>query len=75
MTTSTPPTQIAEPRCPEPVALTVQQACKTLGISKWALYQLIRSRQLETIKIGRLRRIPSCSIHAFIESQLREDNV
>jgi excisionase family DNA binding protein len=47
----------------EPIVLSVQEACLTLRISKWALYRLIRSRQLETIRIGRRRLIPVTAIH------------
>jgi excisionase family DNA binding protein len=73
MTTSTH--ESATQQLAKPDLLTVQEACRTLRISKWALYRLIRSRQLETIKIGRSRRVPAAAIHTFIEQQLREDNV
>lgn len=59
----------------EPHVLTVAEACLTLRISRWALYRLIRSRQIESIKIGKSRRIPATAIHTFIEQQLREDSV
>jgi excisionase family DNA binding protein len=57
----------------EPAVLTVQEACMTLRISKWSVYQLIRSRQLETIRIGRRRLIPVAAIQTLIRQLGRED--
>jgi excisionase family DNA binding protein len=50
-----------------PVVLTVPEACAMLRISRWTLYELIRSRQLETVKIGSRRVIPVAAIRAFID--------
>jgi len=47
--------------------LTIQEACAALRISKWTLYQLIRSRQLVTIKIGSRRVVPAAAIQALID--------
>lgn len=73
MTTPTTATPTQQPN--EPAVLTVHEACLTLRISKSMLYDLIRSRQLESIKIGKSRRIPATAIRSFIKQQLREDNV
>ena len=54
------------PERPEPL-LTVPEACAALRVSKWTLYQLIRRRQLATIKIGSRRCIPVASVQALIE--------
>lgn len=35
--------------------LTVQEAADRLRVSRWSVYNLIRSNQLRTIKIGRRR--------------------
>jgi excisionase family DNA binding protein len=35
--------------------LTVQEAAEQLRISRWSVYNLIRAKQLRTIKIGRRR--------------------
>lgn len=45
-----------------PVLLTVAEAVATLRVSKWTIYQLIRSRQLDTVQIGRRRLIPLTAI-------------
>jgi len=50
-----------------PVVLTVAEACAVLRISKWTLYELIRSRQLQTVKIGARRVIPISAVHALLD--------
>jgi excisionase family DNA binding protein len=48
------------------VLLTVREAYTQLRISKWKLYDLLRSGQLEAIKIGRRTLIPLHSIETYI---------
>ncbi|WP_376735689.1 helix-turn-helix domain-containing protein [Streptomyces broussonetiae] len=55
--------------------LTVAEACAELKISKWSLYQLIRSLQLITIKFGRRRLIPKSAIDDLIERRKAEGNL
>lgn len=50
-----------------PTLLTVHQACGALNISRWTLYQLIRKRQLASVKIGRRRLIPATELIRFVE--------
>jgi len=57
-----------------PSVLTIQEACAALRISKWMLYQLIRSRQLMTIKIGSRRVVPATAIQALLD-RLQEEEV
>jgi excisionase family DNA binding protein len=42
---------------PTEYLLTVQEAADRLRVSRWSVYNLIRSNQLRTIKIGRRRLI------------------
>lgn len=56
-----------------PALLTVLEACQVLRISRWTLYALIRARAIETITIGRIRRIPISSISRYIRRKLKED--
>lgn len=58
---------------PRPVVLTVKEACEVLRISRWTLYGLIRARAIETITIGRSRRIPVTSVSKYIQQKLDED--
>jgi excisionase family DNA binding protein len=46
--------------------LTVTEAAQRLRISKWLLYNLIRSRRLKSIKIGDRRLIPVAAIREFL---------
>ena len=57
-----------------PTVLTVTEACESLRVSKWTLYQLMRSRQLESIRIRRRRLIPLTAIHDLV-SRLGDESV
>ena len=46
----------------EPAVLTVDEAAERLRVSRWTVYNLIRSNQLRTVKIGRRRLVPVSSI-------------
>ena len=46
--------------------LTVPEAAQRLRISKWMLYNLIRSRQLRTVKIGSRRLVRVSAIAAYL---------
>lgn len=56
-----------------PAVLTVAEACDTLRVSRWTLYQLIHSRQLETIRIRRRRLIPLTAVHDMVDRLKAED--
>lgn len=56
-----------------PELLTVREAYVRLRISKWKLYDLIRSRLLNSIRIGRRRFIPTDAVRSYIQGlQQRE---
>ncbi len=57
-----------------PELLTVQQTAARLNVPRSAAYMLIMGKQLSSIKIGRLRRVPLEAIEAFIARQLAEQN-
>jgi excisionase family DNA binding protein len=52
--------------------LTVKEASGWLRVSSSMLYDLIHSRRLETIKIGRRRLVPADALAALI-TELREE--
>ena len=58
----------------KPAALTVSEACSALRVSKWTLYRLIRSRQLETIRIRRRRLIPLAALDDLVDRLRAEDS-
>lgn len=55
------------------IVLSVEQAAAALGIGRSFMYALVGTGAVESIKIGRLRRIPTESLHTFVRS-LRADN-
>lgn len=53
----------------EPLLLTVAQAAQRLGISRSLLYELLAAGEIESITIGRLRRVPAEALTAYIQLQ------
>lgn len=49
--------------------LTVEQAAQVLNISRTRAYELVLSKppELESVKIGRTRRVPVAALEAFVE--------
>jgi excisionase family DNA binding protein len=52
--------------------LTVREVADRLGCGRTLVYELISSGELETIKLGRLRRVPVAALEALVE-RLRVD--
>jgi excisionase family DNA binding protein len=50
----------------DPIAISVDEARKALGIGRTKLYELIGQERLKALKIGRRTLILVASIHAFI---------
>ena len=48
--------------------LTVPEAAERLRVSKWMLYNLIRSRKLRTVKIGSRRLVRVSAIAEYVAS-------
>jgi excisionase family DNA binding protein len=46
---------------------TIDKAAARLRVSRWSLYNLIRSGQLRTIKIGRRRLVPIDALTECLE--------
>ncbi|TDU89446.1 excisionase family DNA binding protein [Kribbella voronezhensis] len=49
-----------------PLLLTVEQAAQQLGIGRTTVFALVKSGDLESIPLGRLRRIPAECITEYI---------
>ena len=47
--------------------LTVDEAAERLRVSRWTLYNLIRSNQLRTVKIGRRRLVPFAALAEYVD--------
>jgi excisionase family DNA binding protein len=54
--------------------LSVPEACKQLGISKWTLNRLIRERIIDSVRIGSRRLIPASAIVKYVEERLKEES-
>lgn len=50
-----------------PVLLTPEQAARSLGIGRTAVYALIREGQLPSVKLGRSRRVPYTALVSFVD--------
>ncbi|HWR49100.1 MAG TPA: helix-turn-helix domain-containing protein [Pseudonocardiaceae bacterium] len=54
------------------VIYTVEEAAQVLKISRWKVFDLIRTNQLRSVKIGGLRRIPHVAIDEYIARPMEE---
>ena len=52
--------------------LTVDEACELIGVKRSKLYELIASDKIESVTIGRSRRIPSDALEDYV-ARLRAD--
>jgi len=60
-----PPTATPQPPTRSRVLLTVEEAAEQLGIGKTTTYAFVRSGELESVLIGRLRRIHIDAVATF----------
>lgn len=51
----------------EKLLLTPEEAAEVLGIGRWKLYELMRTRQLRSVKVGASRRVPATALAEFVE--------
>ena len=48
--------------------LSPEEAADVLGCGRSHIYRLIQSGEVRSVKVGRLRRVPSSEVEAYIES-------
>ena len=53
--------------------LTVPQVMERLQLGRTAVYDLIRTRQLASLTLGRARRIPTHALTDFIRTRLEQE--
>lgn len=53
------------------LAVTAEEAAEMLGIGRSAVYDLMRSHALPSVKIGRSRRIPLASLREYVDNLAR----
>ena len=68
ITTSHEPSSLAGSR----VLLDVKAAARHLSVGRTTLFALLRAGEIESVKIGALRRIPLDAIHAYIQRKTAE---
>lgn len=56
----------------EPRLYTVEEVARLLRMSRAFVYRLVMSGQLESVLLGRSRRVPSIALDSFID-RLRRD--
>ncbi|MFJ6139278.1 helix-turn-helix domain-containing protein [Kitasatospora sp. NPDC092286] len=57
---------------PTLVALTVEEAARRLQIGRTTMYGLIKDGEIETIPIGRARRVPAEAVVEYVRSRMRK---
>lgn len=50
---------------PQRVLLTIEEAAEQLGIGRTLMYKLIGNGEIDSIRIGRLRRVPTAAIQDY----------
>lgn len=59
---------------PEAELLTVPEVMAKLKVGKHKVYDLIRSRQLHSVKVGYSRRVPAGELSAYVARLLAEES-
>ncbi|GAB3855619.1 hypothetical protein GCM10029963_50680 [Micromonospora andamanensis] len=54
------------------VVLTIEQAAERLGIGRTTMYALIKTGQVRTVTIGRLRRVPAFCLDEYVQGLLSD---
>lgn len=49
------------------IVLTVEEAAELLGIGRTLMYALVAAGEVESVRIGRLRRIPRDALVVYVE--------
>jgi excisionase family DNA binding protein len=57
----------------ERVLLTAEEVAEALHVGRCTVYDLLRTNQLRSFKIGKLRRIPVDAVHEFIKRMAEEN--
>jgi excisionase family DNA binding protein len=64
--TDTAPAEEAEDGQRDGLLLTVDEAAKRLRLGRTLVYRLISSGELESVKVGRLRRVPAQCLPEYV---------
>lgn len=61
-------------KMPDRVLLTVEEAAEQLGIGRTTTYALVKTGELESVRIGRLRRVPKTAIEDYANQLITQRN-
>lgn len=61
-------------KMPDRVLLTVEEAAEQLGIGRTKTYALVKAGEIETVQIGRLRRVPKAAIEDYANRLISQRN-
>lgn len=53
-----------------PLAHQIPDACRRLGVGRTVLYELIKSQELRTLKVGARTLIPESELQSFVARKL-----
>ncbi|MFB7282116.1 helix-turn-helix domain-containing protein [Streptomyces hydrogenans] len=70
---TSPATALQPAMNPAQELLTVPQVMASLQLGRSAVYDLLRTRQLASITLGRARRIPAHALSDFIRTRLDQE--
>lgn len=68
-----PPTNPDQAPAPR-VLLTVEQAAEAIGIGRTTMFALLKSGQVASVLVGRLRRVPLDQVHAYTDRLMTEQH-
>lgn len=57
-----------------PLLLTVEESAKQARISRTKMFELIKSGEIRSVKIGRSRRVPAAALAAYVDQLLAEQS-
>jgi excisionase family DNA binding protein len=58
----------------ESTLLTTEEACKLLKVSKAALYNYVRAKEVPAFKFGRRWKFPQADLEKWIARKMQESN-
>lgn len=52
--------------------LRVEEAAERLGIARTSMFHLLATKQIESVRVGRMRRVPMACLEEYVERLRRE---
>lgn len=59
----------------EKLLLTIDEAAELVGLGRSKLYELVRTGQIDSVKIGRARRVHIAAVRAFVDRLQSESHI